>query len=58
MSWNAVQHVAVLGQRDIAWYPGGVDDWTDAGRVLQPVEPLPIGASLCGMDAPPRPALD
>lgn len=58
MSWNAVQHVAALGQRDIGWYPGGVDDWADAGRALQPVDPLPIGESLCGMDASPRQALD
>ncbi|WP_207100206.1 rhodanese-like domain-containing protein [Paracoccus shandongensis] len=58
MSWNAVQHVAALGRRDIGWYPGGVDDWADGGRALQPVEPLPLGASLCPVDAAPHAALD
>lgn len=58
MSWNAVQHVAALGFRDIGWYPGGVDDWADGGRPLQPVEPLALGTGLCGMDAAPRSALD
>ncbi|MDQ1901494.1 PQQ-dependent catabolism-associated CXXCW motif protein [Paracoccus sp. WLY502] len=58
IGWNGVQHGAALRQRDIGWYPGGVDDWADAGRALQPVDPLPIGASLCGMDAAPRPALN
>ena len=58
MSWNAVQHIAALGHRDIGWYPGGVDDWADGGRALQPVNPLPLGASLCPVDAVPQAALD
>ncbi|WP_295045037.1 rhodanese-like domain-containing protein [uncultured Paracoccus sp.] len=58
MSWNAVQHVAALGHGDIAWYPGGVDDWADDGRPLRDAHPLPLGASLCGMDAAPPAALD
>lgn len=58
MSWNAVQHIAALGHRDIGWYPGGVDDWADGGRSLQPVDPLPLGASLCPVDAAPQAALD
>lgn len=51
MSWNAVQHVAGLGWTDIGWYPGGIDDWADGGRPLAAVQPLPVGAPLCGMDA-------
>lgn len=58
MSWNAVQHVAALGFHDIGWYPGGVDDWTDGGRALRAVDPLPVGAPLCGMDDSPQAALD
>lgn len=58
MSWNAVQHVAALGIPDIGWYPGGVDDWTDKGRALQPVDPLPLGARLCSMDDSPHVTLD
>lgn len=51
MGWNAVQHVAALGHGDLGWYPGGIDDWADRGRALQPVAPLPLGAGLCTMDA-------
>lgn len=58
MSWNAVQHVAALGHRDIGWYPGGIDDWTDNGRALQPVEPLPLGTGLCPVDGAYPLALD
>lgn len=39
MSWNAAKRAVGLGYRGVAWFPGGVDDWTAAGHPLQPVEP-------------------
>ena len=48
MSWNAVQQIAALGFTDLAWYPGGIEDWADHGRATEPARPLPMGASLCG----------
>lgn len=47
MSWNAVQHIAALGFTDLAWYPGGIEDWIDHGHPTQTANPLPTGASLC-----------
>lgn len=44
MSWNAVHHVAALGYSDIAWYPGGVDDWS---QPLVAAHPLPLSATEC-----------
>lgn len=40
LSWNAVQRVAALGY-DARWYPNGVDGWTEQGRDLTPVFPVP-----------------
>lgn len=47
MSWNAVQHVAALGFTELAWYPGGIEDWVDHGQPTEPAEPLPVGDHLC-----------
>lgn len=47
MSWNAVQHVSALGYSDIAWYPGGVDEWADLDLPLSAPQPLPLSATSC-----------
>ena len=41
MSWNAARRVADLGY-ETWWWPLGVDGWTDAGRELAPVTPVPV----------------
>ena len=41
MSWNAAQRVANLGY-ETWWWPLGVNGWTDEGRKLAPIEPLPV----------------
>lgn len=55
MSWNAVQHIAAAGYDNIYWYPGGSDDWAEAGRPTLAARPLDPGAASClqvGQDRP------
>lgn len=40
LSWNAVQRVRDLGYAAM-WFPGGVDEWVEAGKNLSPVRPWP-----------------
>ncbi|WP_225889870.1 PQQ-dependent catabolism-associated CXXCW motif protein [Indioceanicola profundi] len=42
MSWNAVKRAAEWGYTKLYWYPGGTDDWRDAGLELVPACPLPL----------------
>lgn len=37
MSWNAAKRAVGWGYSEVAWFPGGTDDWTAAGRELVPV---------------------
>lgn len=41
MSWNAAKRALEDGYRDIAWFPDGVDGWSQAGLPLAPAEPRP-----------------
>ena len=41
MSWNAAQRVAALGY-ETWWWPLGIHGWTDEGRELAPIEPIPV----------------
>lgn len=36
MGWNAARRAVSLGYTAVAWFPGGVDDWANAGRDLVP----------------------
>ncbi|HEX6958319.1 MAG TPA: PQQ-dependent catabolism-associated CXXCW motif protein [Ferrovibrio sp.] len=42
MSWNAAKRAAELGYRGVYWFPGGVQDWIDAGYPVLPNAPLPV----------------
>lgn len=41
LSWNAVRRVNDLGYRAL-WFPGGVDEWAEAGHPLVPIIPRPV----------------
>ena len=41
MSWNAARRAVAWGYSAVHWFPGGTDDWRDAGNALQPVSPVP-----------------
>jgi len=41
MSWNAAQRIAALGY-ETWWWPLGIHGWTDEGRALAPVKPVPV----------------
>jgi PQQ-dependent catabolism-associated CXXCW motif protein len=34
-SWHAARRALALGYANVSWYPGGVDDWADAGNKLE-----------------------
>lgn len=38
MSWNAAKRAVGWGYSAVAWFPGGVDDWAEAGRELEPAK--------------------
>jgi len=41
MSWNAARRALALGFAHVAWYPDGVDGWSEAGLPLEPREAEP-----------------
>ncbi|MFG1330650.1 PQQ-dependent catabolism-associated CXXCW motif protein [Xanthobacter autotrophicus] len=41
MSWNAAKRALEGGYRNVAWFPEGVDGWSDAGLPLAPAQPRP-----------------
>ena len=43
MSWNAARRAVEWGWRRVFWYPDGTDGWSEAGRDLAPVRPVPRG---------------
>lgn len=51
MSWNAVRRAASWGYTAIYWYPGGTDDWREAGLALAPACPVPLDPGS-GPDCP------
>lgn len=40
MSWNAARRAVEWGFDPVLWFPGGTDDWEQAGGVLAIVEPV------------------
>ncbi len=42
MSWNAAQRVAALGYSHVFWFREGTDGWLDAGRALEPADPIAV----------------
>ncbi|MGF1563120.1 MAG: rhodanese-like domain-containing protein [Geminicoccaceae bacterium] len=42
MSWNAARRAAADGYQAVYWYPGGSDDWQDAGHALVEGAPVPL----------------
>jgi PQQ-dependent catabolism-associated CXXCW motif protein len=42
MSWNAAKRAVSYGYRAVNWYPGGTDQWAEAGLPLEVTEPLPF----------------
>lgn len=38
-SWNAAKALVQAGYHHVAWYPGGIEDWSAAGMQLQRTEP-------------------
>jgi len=40
MSWNAARRAVEWGHTAVHWYPGGTDDWRDAGNPLARVTPV------------------
>jgi PQQ-dependent catabolism-associated CXXCW motif protein len=41
MSWNAAKRAKSLGYKNVFWYPGGTDDWAEAGLPLEATRPFP-----------------
>lgn len=43
MSWNAARRAVALGYAGVHWFPGGIEEWQDAGGAplvtAQPVAP-------------------
>ena len=52
LSWNAARRIAELGQEKVYWFPGGSDDWADAGLELTRARPYPLPN---GAGRPPAP---
>jgi PQQ-dependent catabolism-associated CXXCW motif protein len=44
MSWNATKRAVGWGYANVAWYPGGVEDWEAAGLPLEERKPRRPGA--------------
>lgn len=42
MSWNAAKRAINYGFSNILWFPGGTDDWSDAGYLLEESIPKEI----------------
>lgn len=42
MSWNAAQHLGMLGYREVYWFAEGVDGWREEGWPLPVVDPVPV----------------
>lgn len=40
MSWNAARRAVAWDYGAVYWYPGGTDDWKEAGRALASVLPV------------------
>jgi len=40
MSWNAAKRALTYGYSDVVWFPGGSDEWANAGYPLE--EKLPL----------------
>ena len=41
MSWNAARRAVAMGLGKVAWYPEGVDGWSEAGYPLEERTPEP-----------------
>lgn len=41
MSWNAAKRALAAGYGNVAWFPEGIDGWTEAGLPLAPATPRP-----------------
>ena len=45
MSWNAAKRALALGYSNVAWYPDGVDGWTDMLLPVADAQPAPAKAN-------------
>jgi PQQ-dependent catabolism-associated CXXCW motif protein len=43
MSWNAAKRLLAMGYANVAWYPDGVDGWTEAALPVVDAHPVPAG---------------
>lgn len=43
LGWNATRRLQELGYKNLLWFPGGTDEWADAGFPLEPITPQPLG---------------
>jgi PQQ-dependent catabolism-associated CXXCW motif protein len=38
-SWNAAKRLLQAGYRNVAWFPGGIDDWANSGMPMERTKP-------------------